>query len=555
LFVFAGSEAGTQGLHPHMMHSSALAMPSQRELDQLHVRLAQEEQSLRDLKQHAPMAPPRVEQWRYLPQDGTLMQILVSPSVDGPKSQHVLHPGDIFTVVDTVTHTGMTFLRLQDGRGWALQSKPAGSWLSFFGGEPTTLCIPFSGSQEPDPRAGQFSRPSTLGSALPPDRPTVPQTQLRIDAAVPQSGSNRRSDVVGLLGKTAPSLGESQPKPTDNASKAPQLHVRVLSAKGLRNMDIGSFFGNKSDPYVVVRCGKEHRQTPVIDNNLDPVWTDGRDFTFDFNAAPNLLELEVFNSNMFVDDTLGKTSLLLNSIPMGKWVRKQDQLRGSSAVAPAEGELEYEVLIEGGSEGRGAGAILAGAAHDVGEQDIQPGIYKVMAGTAVYRTSTGCSDRDAVGHLAAGQQVSVQQVLNCPSEQRVRGRIDDPHGWIPLLDTSDGFRWVLPVVTKTFVVDNTWLQASCGGLGYRFSRDLNDKDVRPGELGGAPWNSVVRGEDQGDGWLKVADGRYLPMRVNGYPVLKASDSLDSKSIDETAAAEEELDRLYRELNRRMDMSR
>ena len=332
------------------MHSSALAMPSQRELDQLHVRLAQEEQSLRDLKQHAPMAPPRVEQWRYLPQDGTLMQILVSPSVDGPKSQHVLHPGDIFTVVDTVTHTGMTFLRLQDGRGWALQSKPAGSWLSFFGGEPTTLCIPFSGSQEPDPRAGQFSRPSTLGSALPPDRPTVPQTQLRIDAAVPQSGSNRRSDVVGLLGKTAPSLGESQPKPTDNASKAPQLHVRVLSAKGLRNMDIGSFFGNKSDPYVVVRCGKEHRQTPVIDNNLDPVWTDGRDFTFDFNAAPNLLELEVFNSNMFVDDTLGKTSLLLNSIPMGKWVRKQDQLRGSSAVAPAEGELEYEVLIEGGSE-------------------------------------------------------------------------------------------------------------------------------------------------------------------------------------------------------------
>ena len=37
-------------------------------------------------------------------------------------------------------------------------------------------------------------------------------------------------------------------------------------------------------------------------------------------------------------------------------------------------------------------------------------VCQVMAGTAVYRTSTGCSDRDAVGHLAAGQQVSVQQV-------------------------------------------------------------------------------------------------------------------------------------------------
>ena len=38
-----------------------------------------------------------------------------------------------------------------------------------------------------------------------------------------------------------------------------------------------------------------------------------------------------------------------------------------------------------------------------------------MAGTAVYKNSTGCSDRDTVGHLAAGQQVSVQQVrlLRC----------------------------------------------------------------------------------------------------------------------------------------------
>ena len=52
---------------------------------------------------------------------------------------------------------------------------------------------------------------------------------------------------------------------------------------------------------------------------------------------------EVFNSNMFNDDTLGKTELLaLEAVPTGRWLRRIDQLQSSSRVAPAEGELEYE---------------------------------------------------------------------------------------------------------------------------------------------------------------------------------------------------------------------
>ena len=59
--------------------------------------------------------------------------------------------------------------------------------------------------------------------------------------------------------------------------------------------------------------------------------------------------------------------------------------------------------------------------------------------------------------------------------------------------------------------------------------------LAPGALVLRPWNSLVSGEDQGDGWLRVpqhylaesgvavlppwvfqvADGRYLPMRLNG----------------------------------------
>ena len=371
----------------HVDPSAAhVVMPSQRELDQLHMRLAHEEQSLHALKKHAPMAPMHTVQsvqWRYLPQDGAPMQILVAPSLDGPKSHHVLHPGELFNVVDTATdQAGITFLKLQDGRGWALQAKPAGgSWLSFFGGaDKTVLCIPSSepsGSppEYPPGPPGPFTpltRPSVL-SSVPPQLPR-PQTH-HMGMASPSGspgGPGQNSDMIGLLGKTSPgragplksapdiraqpssegvqaaaaAAGMSVGSPASPSSTQPQLHVRVLSARGLRNMDIGSFFGNKSDPYVVLRLGSEQRQTPVIADNLDPVWTEGRDFTFALSDAPNLLEMEVFNSNMFVDDTLGKTSLSLSTVQPGQWVRKVDQLKGSSAVAPAEGELEYEVLVE-----------------------------------------------------------------------------------------------------------------------------------------------------------------------------------------------------------------
>lgn len=119
------------------------------------------------------------------------------------------------------------------------------------------------------------------------------------------------------------------------------------------------------------------------------------------------------------------------------------------------------------------------------------------------------------------------------------------------MDTRDGFRWVQQIVRQKYLVDNSWLKSPCGGLAYRFSKEVKNKDERPGEQGGAPWSSVVVGEDQGDGWLKVADGRLLPMNIQGVPVLKALD--DGRGVDRTTAqAEDELDRLYRELNRRME---
>jgi len=57
------------------------------------------------------------------------------------------------------------------------------------------------------------------------------------------------------------------------------------------------------------------------------------------------------------------------------------------------------------------------------------------------------------------------------------------------------------------------------GLVYRFSKALEDMDVSAT----AVWGVVVSGVDEGDGWLRVGS-RYLPMAINGTPVLTLMDA-------------------------------
>eukprot|EP00933_Yihiella_yeosuensis_P083739 TRINITY_DN9799_c3_g1_i1.p1 TRINITY_DN9799_c3_g1~~TRINITY_DN9799_c3_g1_i1.p1 ORF type:complete len:717 (+),score=124.10 TRINITY_DN9799_c3_g1_i1:51-2201(+) len=358
------------------------------------------------------------------------------------------------------------------------------------------------------------------------------------------------------------------------------LRVRVLAAHGLPNRDVASFFGNKSDPYVVVRFGGEERKTPVINDCLDPVWKEERDFSFPVHkpqeglGVAGTLELEVFNSNMLSDDTMGRTSCPLERLAQfGRWQRQVDALKSRSKVAPAQGELEYEICIgeevhhletgtsvasSGPSGFKSSGLASSAGAPPPPPQELQPGIYKVISPTAVYKTALHCTDRDIVGNVSVGDDIHVLEVVLCAADARVRGRIENPEGWIPLLDTSDGFSWINKHVETHYLVDNTWLRAARGGLAYRFSKNLDDKDSRPGEFGGPPWGSEVIGFDEGDGWVKVQDGRYLPLSVDGVPVLKVITEDDLKHRvegDQELAAENELDRLYRELNRRMSGSR
>eukprot|EP00435_Cladocopium_sp_Y103_P062185 s360_g23.t1 len=153
--------------------------------------------------------------------------------------------------------------------------------------------------------------------------------------------------------QVAPSLPEQPPALAPTAtSRGSAGHVQratgtlflaVQAAYNLTNKDTG-LLGDVSDPYVVVRLGNQEFLTPVINNNLNPVWDADNKFTLTVTAEDKLLELEVKNSNLLRDDSLGRTSLDFRSLTPHVWHTQKDLLKDGE-----KGELEYAVHFKADS--------------------------------------------------------------------------------------------------------------------------------------------------------------------------------------------------------------
>lgn len=91
-------------------------------------------------------------------------------------------------------------------------------------------------------------------------------------------------------------------------------------------------------------------------------------------------------------------------------------------------------------------------------------------------------------------------------------------------------RPVISLVAKEawqeFYVDNTQLKANTPGLGFRMSKQLED---RAKDDSSVPWGSTLMGVDLGDGWVRVQIGRFLPTHLGGVRVLSAADGLHRDS--------------------------
>merc|ERR1712126_269816 len=84
--------------------------------------------------------------------------------------------------------------------------------------------------------------------------------------------------------------------------KETQWQITVISCKDLPDTDgAGIGFGNKSDPYVTVRVGKdgEKQQTKAISGKLDPVFKKETSvFEFDVSPTAKMIFFEVMDKDV-----------------------------------------------------------------------------------------------------------------------------------------------------------------------------------------------------------------------------------------------------------------
>eukprot|EP00758_Cryptobia_borreli_P006175 Tbor_TRINITY_DN5097_c5_g2::TRINITY_DN5097_c5_g2_i1::g.14017::m.14017 len=89
-----------------------------------------------------------------------------------------------------------------------------------------------------------------------------------------------------------------------------RLDVRICSA---RNLPDTQYISN---PYIVLRCGKQQHKTAVAENHLNPSWEE----VFKFHIADPLslqLRLEMWNKNITGDELMGVYNLHVSSLTKG----------------------------------------------------------------------------------------------------------------------------------------------------------------------------------------------------------------------------------------------
>ncbi len=129
-------------------------------------------------------------------------------------------------------------------------------------------------------------------------------------------GRSESSKAAGGLAGTKDALKAGQ-----LADFEGKLHVDLIKAKNLVKADLMG----KSDPYAVLKFGKQKEKTNTIKNTLEPQWDFSTDFKVPDGNSDTLL-VEVFDSDKLgKDKSLGKVEINLLDLQdtEGKWFALQ----------------------------------------------------------------------------------------------------------------------------------------------------------------------------------------------------------------------------------------
>ena len=132
--------------------------------------------------------------------------------------------------------------------------------------------------------------------------------------------SGKKGDFLGgHTGKTPGALEDLKHSLDDNSSGDFQgiLSVDLIKARNLIKADIMG----KSDPYAVLKFGKQKDKTTTIKNTLEPQWDHHAEFKLPDGHSDKLL-VEVFDADKLgKDKSLGKVEVDLSEITSseGRW--------------------------------------------------------------------------------------------------------------------------------------------------------------------------------------------------------------------------------------------
>lgn len=132
------------------------------------------------------------------------------------------------------------------------------------------------------------------------------------------------------------------------------LKLRVVRGVNLAVRDLRS-----SDPYVVVRIGKQKLKTRVVKKSVNPEWDEELTLSIEDPAVP--IRLEVFDKDTFVDDTMGNAEvdirplveivkMKLQDVADRTVVKKlvpnrQNCLAEESSIYISEGKVKQDMVV------------------------------------------------------------------------------------------------------------------------------------------------------------------------------------------------------------------
>ncbi|XP_061362575.1 ADP-ribosylation factor GTPase-activating protein AGD12-like isoform X1 [Gastrolobium bilobum] len=138
--------------------------------------------------------------------------------------------------------------------------------------------------------------------------------------------------------------------------------IGMLKVKVIKGTDLAIRDMRSSDPYVILKLGKQTVQTSVIKSNLNPVWNE--ELMLSVPQQFGALNLKVFDHDLFsADDIMGEAELdlqplitsamafgdagMFDDMQIGKWLKSHDNaLIDDSTVNIIDGKVKQEMSIK-----------------------------------------------------------------------------------------------------------------------------------------------------------------------------------------------------------------